>query len=208
MIDNKILNYNEDQLENWLIEEAGSNCAQHFGVKFTGNLHLQQIPKEYSKLLFWLKNKNIKSYMAIGIGNGGSFITECFMMQNSLKTAVAVDNISYTETEQKLDDINKKIDWISKTLPDCNVKLHCSDSKEYLKNEKNRYDCIFIDGDHTYSGVRSDYEYSKNLSDILIFHDINSQSCPGVVSLWNEINCKEKIEFVHSNSCGIGIAIL
>lgn len=208
MIDEKILNYNIDELETWLIEEAGSNCADHFGVKFTGNLHLQQIPKEYSKLLLWLKHKNIKSYMAIGIGNGGSFITECFMMKNTLKTAVAVDNISYTKTEQRLEDITKKINWISNILPNANIRLECSDSKEYLKKENQRYDCIFIDGDHTYEGVKSDYEYSKNLSNILIFHDINSQSCPGVVSLWNEINCKEKIEFVHSNSCGIGIALL
>lgn len=204
----EIINYNVDELETWLIEKAGSNCAQHFGVNFTGNLELQQIPKEYSKLLLWLKNQNIQSYMAIGIGNGGSFITECIMMRNSLKTAVALDNVSYTKTEQKLEDINKKINDLSNLLPDCNIKFIQADSKDYLKEETHKYDCIFIDGDHTYEGVSSDYNYSKNLSNILIFHDINSENCPGVVRLWNEIKCKEKIEFIHSKCCGIGIAIL
>ena len=51
----------------------------------------------------------------------------------------------------------------------------------------NYFDLIFIDGDHSYNGVKSDYEISKNSGKIFVFHDIISDVCPGVVQFWNEL---------------------
>ena len=55
----------------------------------------------------------------------------------------------------------------------------------------NHFDLIFIDGDHSYAGVKNDYEISKNSCKIFVFHDIVNEVCPGVVKFWNELKNTE-----------------
>src|SRR6185437_4442221 len=109
MINDNITTLDITEIERWLSEEAGTNNHLHFGNSFSGGLYLQQVPKEYAALLNWLRKTDIKKYLAIGIGNGGSFITECLFLQKTLIKAVAVDNLAYTGlTEQNINDINQK----------------------------------------------------------------------------------------------------
>jgi cephalosporin hydroxylase len=74
-------------------------------------------------------------------------------------------------------------------------------------------DFLFIDGDHTYEGVKEDYEtYSTLVSKngYIGFHDINDTQHHRnlnvyVGKLWNEL-IGEKIEFnVNTNWAGIGV---
>jgi len=85
--------------------------------------------------------------------------------------------------------------------------------KDILKKEK--LDILFIDGDHTYEGVKKDFEMYSPLvrkSGLIIFHDIvvhkKELNCH-VNKFWNEI--KENFKFVeivedwNQNYFGIGI---
>jgi hypothetical protein len=96
-----------------------------------------------------------------------------------------------------------------------------SQSKEFIKYMNDNYfDLIFIDGDHSYNGVKNDYEISKNSGKIFVFHDIINDVCPGVIQFWNELKNEENYNFyefteqyedvwnnTHQKFLGIGVAI-
>lgn len=201
-----IKEYNKEQLLNWLKNEAGVNHPSWFGEGlFFGGIELQQIPEEYIELLWFLKNSNFTDYLNIGIGKGGSFLVETYI-QNNLKKSVAVDNSSYWQQHQR-ESIEEKIEWL-KNNTSIFIEFHDTDSGSYLRNCQDKFDIIFIDGDHSYDGVKSDYLGSLPLlreNGYLVFHDINSVGCPGVVQLWDEIKHDSCLEFTHLNTCGIGI---
>jgi predicted O-methyltransferase YrrM len=73
-------------------------------------------------------------------------------------------------------------------------------------------DFLFIDGDHSYKAVKSDFEnYSKFVrkGGIVAFHDINL--IKDVKRFWNEVKNKGKSyrELIKdSNSLGIGVLYL
>ena len=53
---------------------------------------------------------------------------------------------------------------LDKYRENSDIKIHKSNSIEFLQNQEDRtYDIIYIDGDHTYNGVKSDLinAYSK-----------------------------------------------
>ena len=115
--------------------------------------------------------------------------------------------------------IYKKLNLCGKTKKyyiDLQPKYNCmpyffelkSTPNTFDKNELN-FDLIFIDGDHEYDGVKSNHEHAlQNLKKgrNIIFHDISSNGCPGVVKFWKEIKKDgQTFKLVISNSCGIGI---
>lgn len=76
------------------------------------------------------------------------------------------------------------------------------------------YDAILIDGDHSYSGVRSDFLNYQHMSDIIAFHDIVGvdqaervhNNPVEVPQLWSEIKHAGCTEFVADGSTmGIGV---
>lgn len=86
-------------------------------------------------------------------------------------------------------------------------------TKDILGNKK--LDFLFIDGDHTYDGVKRDFELYKSLvrkGGIIAFHDIAPHppktKCE-VSKFWNEIKInykyKEFVEDWKQNWAGIGL---
>ncbi len=87
--------------------------------------------------------------------------------------------------------------------------------KEVLNNRK--IDVAYIDGDHTYSGVKRDYELYRSLikpGGLMIFHDIvpHKNRNVGVPKFWQEIHkeyeFKEIVKDWNQNGAGIGILFI
>ncbi|MBU0576335.1 class I SAM-dependent methyltransferase [Patescibacteria group bacterium] len=84
-------------------------------------------------------------------------------------------------------------------------------SKQFAKKYQYKYEYIFIDGDHSYPGVKFDYEtfWPRLATDGMMgFHDIslkglNGQDEYGVWKMWKELNKKHKLSFEYlDNSVG------
>lgn len=95
---------------------------------------------------------------------------------------------------------------------------HSIETRERIKNMLNNrpIDFLFIDGDHTYEGVKKDFELYNPLvrkGGIIAFHDVAPHNKPGsrveISKFWNEIknkyDYKEFVENWGQNWAGIGL---
>lgn len=105
-------------------------------------------------------------------------------MFNSIDKSVAVDIIDSPVVEYCLENPNTSF---------LKIDSHSTEFQDYIRN--NFFDLIFIDGDHSYTGVKNDYEISKHSGNIFVFHDIVNDICPGVVQFWKELKEIEKDTF-------------
>jgi cephalosporin hydroxylase len=208
---------NNNYLEN-LIIQLGFNTEilreQPKIVKDNGGgLLIWQYPNQFSKYLCLLKKQNINSYIEIGCRWGGTFVltNEYLKMFNNINKSVAIDVIDSPVLNYCI--LNNETQFIK-------INSQSREFKNYMNN--NYFDLIFIDGDHSYDGVKNDYEISKNSGKIFVFHDIINYVCPGVVKFWNELKNNnndiydffeftEQYEDVWNNTqqtfLGIGVAI-
>lgn len=152
----------------------------------TGGLLIWQYPNQFSKYLSLIKNLNISSYLEIGCRWGGTFVltNEYLNKFHPLTKSVAVDII-----DSPVDEYCKLKTNSKHSLSFMKLNSTSQEFKDFIA--KNYFDIIFIDGDHTYQGVKSDYEACKNSGKIFVFHDIVNGVCPGVVRLWKEIKQNE-----------------
>jgi len=174
-----------------------------------------QIESEFIKFSKILKSKNVKNILEIGTGSGGTLY---LFSQLSDKKAKII-SVDLMHPRWKIDFYTKLI------LPSQKLFLVGGNShriqtlnkiKKILKNQK--LDLLFIDGDHSYKGVKSDFEMYKNLvkkGGVIAFHDIAASyiinpEWAGVNEFWNEVKNKyEAIEIIESKKQrGFGIGVI
>lgn len=160
---------------------------------------LWQTPSQFASALIYLSDKGVKQMAEIGPYAGWTLtVTVAYLLRFGLISAYAYDVNPFCAPETQAI-------WKQYGLP-----------ITYLLNtpipEDIMFDYIFIDGDHSYPGVKFDYETYKTRARMLGFHDINDFFCPGVVMIWDEIksqNPNNVVEFTsHPNGfpmMGIGI---
>lgn len=205
MINTEIINYKKPELIHFLRFEAGSSSPEYFMCSKSGGLELQQVPEEYAELLLWLKSKNFKHFLELGIGKGGSFLLNT-LFQPTLESSYAVDNCAYWKNDQ-LKSVEEKISFLQSTSHAEIIFFNVSTDDFFLHNDK-VFGCIFIDADHSYESVSKDFSNALKYlhpDGYIIFHDVNSVFCPGLVRFWNEIKNETCTEFIHSSKCGIAI---
>ena len=151
-----------------------------------GGLLIWQYPNQFSKYLLVLQKLNIESYLEIGCRWGGTFIltAEYLKRFNTVKKTVAVDRIDSPVASYCA--LNRESQFIQ-------LSSDSYDFKDFMRD--NRFDLIFIDGDHSYEGVTNDYKLCRDLGKIYVFHDIVNVMCPGVVQFWNELKANESGRF-------------
>ena len=143
-----------------------------------------------------IKPQNI---LEIGSQFGGTFYIWCGL---SSGTRISVDlpygpfgGVTKEATNERNNIIKNRFNNVYFIEGDSHKQETVDSVSNILKEDK--VDFLFIDADHTYEGVKSDYTLYKKFVKIggyIGFHDINIIDECQVDRLWNELK-GEKIEF-------------
>lgn len=143
-----------------------------------------QYPNQFSKYLTYLSDCNIKNYVEIGCHKGGTFIitVEYLSRFNKIEKCLAVDNWP-RNIMKEYSKINPCVEYL--TID--------SKSSEFEKKYSDRkWDLVLIDGDHSYAGVKADYQHVYANAKYIAFHDIKNIFCPGTQQIWQDVKSIEK----------------
>jgi predicted O-methyltransferase YrrM len=174
--------------------------------------HPQQIKEEIRGLLLILDKVKPKLILEIGTMRGGTL----FLFSNIAHeeaTLISVDLQQYPLQSRLIRSIFKKKQKIYLIQGDSHNIETLKKIKAILKD--NKVDFLFIDGDHSYEGVKKDFEMYSPLvrkDGIIAFHDIVPSGYPTVYKFWNQV--KEKYEYLeivkdrNQNCYGIGIIFI
>ncbi len=152
----------------------------------------------------WMEAHHIRSYLEIGIWTGQtiSLLDELF----TFKRVAAADTLAASVFGLPV-----------RLYPHVNLYRGDSHDPAYVawRQSQPAFDLVMIDGDHSYEGVRRDFEINRALPHrFLAFHDITGhhENTAGVKQLWDELG-GHKIEIVRPHvelgldhsTMGIGI---
>lgn len=180
------------------------------------SLYMPQERAEISMLAKFVENLKPKVTVEIGTKYGGTFMIWCEICPGY---KISVDLVEGIHGGVSREDTEKRNLMFYNKYPDqCHfIEGNSHDSTTYDQLVKaldgRGIDFLFIDGDHTYEGVKQDYEmYSPlvNNGGYIAFHDINDTERHRnrnvyVGKLWSELE-GDKTEFnVNSDWAGIGI---
>lgn len=187
------------------------NIICHFGLTFDNRslygayhgcmnkpeeLGLWQKPDQLAPLIKYLLNHcSINSFLEVGTYKASTFLIlrEFLYLKNKNLQSLTID------PHKLISD---------GFVNNFNINYQMADINSIGK----QYDLIFIDGDHSYHSVKTDYEKALSLNPkYILFHDIQDKYCPGVVALWNEIKSAgmNNVEFnTNDDIMGLGLIIL
>jgi len=194
------------------VDEIVDNAID-FKTKGLYRIDSVQIREEILALAQAVKSVNPKTILEIGTCNGGTF----FIWSNLASELAITCDINKSKIREEL--------YHSFPPPDSNCKVipltgdtHDPKFLETVKKALNgkQVDFLFIDGDHTEEGVKSDYNMYSPLvrsGGVIAFHDIlEKQPIPDnqVFYFWKEIkNTTKTEEFVKDyTQTGFGIGII
>ena len=149
-----------------------------------------QYPNQFSRYLVHLSTLGLTSYCEIGCHKGGTFIitVEYLRRFNDIHSALAVDNWS-RDRMIRYSELRPEVEY----LP-----VSSLDSSFLERYAKQAWDLVLIDGDHSYQGVRKDFDQCAGRARYIAFHDIVNSLCPGTQQIWAEMKQRYPANKLHT----------
>ena len=143
---------------------AGSNHLWVFGGKFQGGYELQQDPDEITAFLMDYQGKEIENFIEIGVAAGGN--TRIFCDFLNVKNVYTMDLNEHPSIDgpENPGARDKNFENLKNTGGFYNFygDSHSPEALEWLKEQNVKFDMAFIDGDHTFNGIKLDTELILN----------------------------------------------
>jgi len=134
-----------------------------------------------------VKKFGIESFLEIGFGSG--YTTLCVakaMLDAGIDGKITTVDPNFNQ---------ERINMLTQVFPKewfQNINFVNQKSQDFLAQNEQNFDYIYIDGDHTYSAVKTDWELSKNkFNKILVFDDYH---LPTKAGSQKEIECAKLID--------------
>lgn len=193
---------------NELIHSPNLDSFDKFWIECKVVYGIQQKKQEFKDLIQIIQNNNLKTGIEIGAYSGGT--TRGFL--EYLDKLYTID----PNPRGPLNTLESKYPEKFNLIP---LDSHKKSTKDILKGKlkEEKVDFLFIDGDHTYEGVKKDFLMYKDLvkkGGIIAFHDItdserhHKEGC-FVDKLWKEIrDSYPSKEIIHENTEWGNIGIL
>lgn len=174
---------------------------------------------ELTDLLALIRGRQLNTVVEIGTSNGGVFYGLCKLAAPTA-TLVSIDLPGGPFGGVMWIDGNKALKSYGKPKQRLEFLRHDSHRESTLKKLKGilgdkKIDLLFIDGDHTYEGIKKDYDMYAPLvgkGGLIVFHDICdhvTQPLVQVRKFWKEIkkgkNTKELLATEDKEWGGIGV---
>jgi len=167
------------------------------------NNGLWQIPQQLAKAMIALSRQEIITFLEVGTHTGytSSVLIAYLHRFNPKLKAMTIDP----------ENMFKHYSTIQSMIP-LEYRSYTSDD---LRGHS--YDCVLIDGDHSYEAVRKDFENVGSFARICMFHDINDDlvGFDNVPKFWKELVASDSFSETHEfldcaqdkHVMGIGIGI-
>lgn len=194
---------------------------QYKGYGYYVRLHPFQVAQEYEQLLTFAKSIKPGVIVEIGTADGGTLLGWCRIARDvvvSVDQPLNIYNWGYAPVRQRL------YREMCHDRPQLKLHLifgdsHAETTKKTVQDRlgSRKADLLFIDGDHSYAGVRRDYELWRDLvrpGGYVVLHDIVPHARKGVHKsevdqLWGELKKTEKCSEIVADAAqgwaGIGI---
>ena len=166
------------------VRATGTDSLSHFGNGYAheGGLFLQQNPDEFAALTIFLRERGPHTnYMEIGSASGGA----CLFLSREVGfgRVLSLDDGQHPRAVAQGENF-AQVPNFKQFLGDS----HSEAARSFLEeNVEGKLDVAFIDGDHSYEGVRQDIQLSRPFcrrGALMILHD--TVACEGVKMSWHQ----------------------
>jgi predicted O-methyltransferase YrrM len=207
------------EMDSEKIENVLDSVRRYSGRGFYDKIRLAQIEEEIIRLCSRVVEHKPKIIAEIGTWNGGTF----YVWTRTNPQAEKIISIDLPDGQYGGGYDEKRIKFFKEFAYDrqnCNLYFIRGDSKSKDTTQKlekilegDKIDFLYIDGDHTYEGIKKDFNIYLNYMSpegLIGFHDINThKEGYGVVQFWNETKQNYKYEeFIKEGSKVMGNGLI
>lgn len=181
---------------------------------------MEQHREEIEPFVEWLSSRDVHVVLEIGVRYGGTAALWCGL---GFETVIGVDyggpdSLGEIETKRLALEMESKYSNYRFICGNSHDPITYSTVKDTLheRTKVHGIDLLFLDGDHSYQGVKQDFDNYRDLMSIggvIALHDIADtpfmrSTGHGVHTFWKEID-SPKIEFcINADWGGIGVVLL
>lgn len=183
---------------------AGSDKLSVFGGFYEGGHRVQQVPLELAEFAKFAKQTCPRgaNYLEVGAASGGT--ARVLDDLCDFGRVFVVDDNRHLRAPERVNTLPHAVEFVGDS--------HGDACRMQLKQWRTSFDCILIDADHSYSGVRQDTDLvlpHLARGGVIAYHDVRNPETPGVQRWVDELRNGAISQLKYQGTFGdrLGIAV-